>query len=174
VDVANYAVQVLSNMSWLSFALMGVDWSPTLTYEVNADLTGENNLIRAGPGFADGLQVFEDVGQFSDARGLHLTMACISLVLCNIQLVKNLDFHPRMGLISRTIGRASSAMAFFFLLFFGVMAVYAFLGTIQYGGTLTSFGTVIEAFQTLLIMLCGEFGDFKEEMDEVNQAITNM
>ena len=171
-DVSNYAVQIISNLSWLSFALMGIGWTPSLTYNVVSDLSAVHNPLRAGDGFPDSLQFFSDVHQFSLARELHLTMACISLVLCNVQLIKTLDFHPRMGLVSRTIGNAAAAMAFFFALFFGVVVIYAFLGSIQYGSSLDSFSTTMDAVQTLLIMLCGEFGDFKEQMDEVNTGIT--
>ncbi|GMI19680.1 hypothetical protein TrRE_jg11734, partial [Triparma retinervis] len=107
IDCGNYAVQVISNVAWLNFALMAKGWEPKLEYEVFEDPDGPHAYFKAGDGLLDCVQVMNDVTEFSKARTLHKTMASISLVLCCIQMVKNLDFHPRMGLITRTISHAA-------------------------------------------------------------------
>jgi hypothetical protein len=139
IDCGNYAVQVISNVAWLNFALMAKGWEPKLEYEVFEDPDGPHAYFKAGDGLLDCVQVMNDVTEFSKARTLHKTMASISLVLCCIQMVKNLDFHPRMGLITRTISHAAGPMFFFFILFFTVVLVYAFMGTIQYGSSMDEF-----------------------------------
>ena len=172
LDVANYTVQLISNFSWLSFSTLTHNWSPALSYDVLHDLQAANNYLRPGNSLNAGLSMFADVTSLNNKREVHLTTACVSLVLCSTQLIKNLDFHPRMGLISRTIGKAASAMTFFFLLFFSVVVIYAFLGHIQYGNSMQSFATLSEATQTLLVMLLGEFGNTQEAMIEVSTGIT--
>jgi len=174
VDIANYSMQVISNLSWLSFAVMSFQWNPSLEYDVAKDGSSSNNFLKAGAGFEDGLQVFADVAAFSRARTVHLTTACISLVFCATQLIKNLDFHPRMGLVSRTIGKAATAMSFFFALFVAVVMIYSLLGAIQYGDSLAAFESPSAAFQTLLVMLCGEFGNDRLDMISVNSFVTSV
>lgn len=112
-------------------------------YDVLEDRSATNNVVRAGDGLLDGLQLFSDVQHFASARNVHLTTACISLVLCSMQLIKNLDFHPRMGLISQTIARAAGPLSFFTVLSLSVILIYAFLGIVQYGNSMPQFETPV-------------------------------
>jgi len=174
IDYVNYSIQIMSNLSWLSFALMVNSWKPSLTYDIFADPTDTLKYFRGGSEMKEAMQVFSDVESFNGAIALHSSLASISVVLCVIQFVKNLDFHPRMGLVSKTIGNAAGDMLFFFMLFFAVVMIYSFLGMIQYGSSVPAFSTVFQSFQTLLIMLLGEFNDYKEEMDMVSIGITTL
>ena len=150
------------------------NWNPQLTYEVFDNDGDEIKFFRGGAELKDAMQVFTDISNFEGAMSIHSSLASISIVLCVIQFVKNLDFHPRMGLVSRTIGNAANDMIFFLMLFCTVVMIYSFLGMIQYGSSVTAFASVGDSFQTLLVMLLGEFGDFKEEMDDVSSGITTL
>ncbi|GMH99824.1 hypothetical protein TrVE_jg2120 [Triparma verrucosa] len=174
IDCGNYALQVMSNFAWLSFSLMVLDWNPEIQYSIYDDEYATHHPLKAGDGILAASQTMFDIQNFVSARKVHSTLAALSLIMSCVQLVKNLDFHPRMGLITRTIAHAAGAMLFFFTLFFSVVVVYSFMGVIQYGSTMDNFQNLTYSMQTMLIMLLGEFLDAKEVMDEVDQSITNL
>ena len=59
----------------------------------------------------------------------YISLVAVSLVLLCMQTLKNLDFHPRMGLITQTLRHASTDLTFFMMLFGIVHTIYAFLGS---------------------------------------------
>ena len=59
----------------------------------------------------------------------YISLVAVSLVLLCMQTLKNLDFHPRMGLITQTLRYASTDLFFFLMLFGIVHTIYAFLGS---------------------------------------------
>lgn len=174
LDCGSYAVQVISNIAWLNFALMARGWEPQLDYAILKDPASGHSYFKAGDSMLDCVQVFNDVTEFSKASTLHKTMASVSLILCCIQMIKNLDFHPRMGLITRTISNAAGTMFFFFILFFMVVLVYAFMGTIQYGSSMEEFRSLGVSIEFLFFMLLGEFFDTREGMDEQSNSVNVM
>ena len=99
-------------------------WDPQLLYDVYANEDAVHDPLKAGKGMLGASATFTDIFNFVAARRVHASFASLSLILCSIQLVKNLDFHPRMGLITRTIAHAAAPMLFFFTLFFAVVVVY--------------------------------------------------
>ena len=62
-------------------------------------------------------------------QSAYVSLVVISLLLLCMQTLKNLDFHPRMGLITQTLKFASTDLFFFMLLFGIVHTIYAFVGS---------------------------------------------
>ena len=62
---------------------------------------------------------------------LHTTfklVVSISLILVVLQSLKNMHFHPRLGIITRTLGGASDDLVFFSILFVMLHVIFAYLG----------------------------------------------
>lgn len=49
-----------------------------------------------------------------------------------VQLIQKLNFHPRMGVISRTVSNAMTDLIFFFLLLGLIVLSYAYLGALSF------------------------------------------
>ena len=84
------------------------------------------------------------------------------------QLLKNLDFHPRMGLVSRTIRIAAFDLFFFFILMGLITGLYAILGTLIFGRESNNFATVSHSTVTMLSALAGLYSHPSDD-DSVSQ-----
>lgn len=101
------------------------------------------------------------------ASSLYTSLVVISLLLTCLQLLKNLDFLPRLGIITKTITGAATDLAFFFLLYIMVNVIYALLGNIIFGETEKDFATVSESFLTCQLILLGIY----EPQDLLEHAV---
>ena len=48
------------------------------------------------------------------------------------------------------------------------------MGVIQYGSTMDEFQSIMYSMQTMLVMLLGEFLDQKDDMQKVDESISNL
>ena len=139
-------------------------FSPLLSPEVYDDVSAPHAPLSGGTDPSGALSSFDCVHSLVRAQRIHLSTAAVSLVMACVQLLKNLDFHPRMGLVSRTIAHAAKTMSFFLVLFFAVVVVFALFGVILYGRTMDKFSTIFVSFESLLEILIGEFEQVKLDM----------
>ena len=89
---------------------------------------------------------------------LHTTfklVVSISLILVVLQSLKNMHFHPRLGIITRTLGGASDDLVFFSILFVMLHVIFAYLGVVVFGDYSEDFSSVSEAFLSCVEMLVG-------------------
>ena len=77
---------------------------------------------------ADLQRVIEDLANIALLRRQYADVITTSLLLVCLQTLKNLDFHPKMGLITKTVTGALTDLVFFFILFGIVNSIYAYLG----------------------------------------------
>ena len=75
--------------------------------------------------------------------GMYLAFALLMTVL---QTLKDLDFHPQFGIVTKTVRQALSDLCFFFALFFLVVTIYSFLGVIVFGSVSEDFRRFDSAF----------------------------
>merc|ERR1711998_334435 len=81
----------------------------------------------------------------------------LSLLLICVQLLKNLDFHPKLGIVTRTIGAAAADLMFFLVLFIMVNLIFAFLGVVIFGNFSERFNNLPNSFLTCLDILMGMY-----------------
>jgi hypothetical protein len=74
-----------------------------------------------------------------------------------VDRLQKLNFHPRMGVISRTISNALEDLIFFFVLFGLIVFCYAYLGCLLYGKLVSEFSGILLAVPTMLLTLCGMY-----------------
>ena len=99
---------------------------------------------------------FETVAQIERKLQLYDGLATVALVTIVLQIIKNLDFHPKMGIISRTIKRAQTDLLGFLTLQGCVTGLYAYQGVLLFGAVSGQFSSFTTATSTLLIVLTGE------------------
>ena len=57
----------------------------------------------------------------------------ISLLFMIIRLLKNLNYHPKLAIVSKTIGNAAEDLIHFSVVFVVVVCVYSFMGMVIAG-----------------------------------------
>ena len=95
------------------------------------------------------------MGRLKQLYVIYERLNVYSIIVMVFQLLKNLDFHPRMGLVSRTIRIAAFDLFFFFILMGLITGLYAILGTLIFGRESNNFATVSHSTVTMLSALAG-------------------
>ena len=88
-------------------------------------------------------------------------MVCVGLAvfLAMFRLLKLFHFQARMGVLTRTLHRASVDLMHFFFIFVLLSAMYAALGTALFGHQIDEFVSVSSSLQLLMhIVVTGEGG----------------
>ena len=99
------------------------------------------------------LDFFDSLVELSDTLSLYSTFAGICVMLFTFRLLKALDFQERMGLVTKTLGEASSDLFHFLVLFMIVFISYACVGSILFGHQLQSMSSLNEASMTLMVVV---------------------
>jgi hypothetical protein len=75
------------------------------------------------------------------------------VILFVLRALKNLDFQPRIALVTRTLSTAFTDLIHFFLLFALVTCGYCIAGMLLFGNQYEGFSTIGSSALTLIIML---------------------
>ena len=94
--------------------------------------------------------------KIEDTLHLYDFLATVALVTMIIQLLKNLHFHPKLGIISRTVENAFGDLLSFLILQGCIVALYAYLGLMLLGAVSDEFSSFTRATSTLLLVLTGQ------------------
>jgi hypothetical protein len=88
-------------------------------------------------------------------------VAIVLLCVC-FQVLKNINFHPRMGIVTRTIAKAAGDLSFFLILFSIVAGMYAFFGCLVFGQEMDRFSSFANAFEAVLETCVGMYNPVDE------------
>jgi len=115
--------------------------------------------------------ILEEVASLMDQFQL---AACFSMLLMLARTFKQLDFQPRLALITRTLSEAFWDLFHFVILLMLVLLPYSFMGYIFYGNTKSEFSTMADASITLLQFLVGEAGPYTDGPGPVSSLVHNL
>jgi len=127
-------------MMWVGWILWALYYQRASTFEMNAAYP-----VLADPGAkarlfvtdAENEKIFlefvHEIQSASDALAQYVAVSSICVLLFVIRVLKNLDFQPRMGLVTRTLASATSDLLHFAFLFFIVFFGYAMVGHLLFG-----------------------------------------
>lgn len=87
----------------------------------------------------------------------YLSYSSLSILIVCLQILLKMDFHPRMGLVTRTLNTAKFDLAFFMLLFGLVHTLYAFLGCMLFGNMAAAYADLGTGWLTGMKMLLGNY-----------------
>lgn len=144
-DLCMHAVSVLMIFVWMEYyrrcvALKGLD----LHYDVYdggpAWHTRGVRILSYNDRFRELQAAFDDIENVSIIAVEYKLLVLFNIILTVIQLLKRLDFHPNMGVITRTVSKSGSALAFWFLLQAVISILYSILGVILFSQSSEGFG----------------------------------
>merc|ERR1712032_1032806 len=100
--------------------------------------------------------MYDDASEITDALDWYNTVNMVNLMLYLLRFFDLVQFQPRLGLISATVGRACTDLAHWAILAAEVLVLYSFLGTILYQSQNEGFKDFGVTCQTMLFLLLGE------------------
>lgn len=155
VDWAAFTVRFAMIVVWCVIVARCESFESALRFDVFADDVAVGRITEASAALADAQRTYADVGRLKQLYVIYERLNVYSIIVMVFQLLKNLDFHPRMGLVSRTIRIAAFDLFFFFILMGLITGLYAILGTLIFGRESNNFATVSHSTVTMLSALAG-------------------
>ena len=111
-DLTGYALQVAMVVFWLKFFWLTHRFHPQAHYQVFDDEMAVGRILAVNDEMAvlqDQLSQIKLMGVTIDA---YLANCMLSIVVMVVQMIQKLDFHPRMGIVSRTVTNAKVDLRF--------------------------------------------------------------
>jgi hypothetical protein len=155
LDWANYFLQLYALFAWAKYVAATDALKIALHYNVYEDYLATARLLRATDEMGEFQELLANLKDLISLRETYSSSMCVSLLLTTVQTLKNLDFHPKLGIITKTIRVAASDLLFFMVLFLIVQVIYAILAVLIFGSFSDMFNTFPTAITTNLLMLLG-------------------
>ena len=168
IDWLNYSIQISAGYYWVLYVRATDDQTLNLHYAVYNDYMAVARLTQMTEEMGRYQQLLREFEYLSELRTLYSSCVCCSLIVTGLQMLKNLDFHPKMGIITKTITGALSDLFFFLFLFSIVQLIYSFLGVLVFGQFSAEFDTFGKAFVSNIYMLLGVY-EPQDDMEVSNQ-----
>jgi len=156
LDIANLSLFVIMCIRWLMFTYgPAIDFDPRPRYNVYNDLQAGANyfdLTGSGQGLKEMMGVIEDantIGQFFQTFRSNLM---INIFLMTLRLFKNLDFQPRLRLVTATLENALVDLVHFLILFMLVLFIFGFSAYIILGQKIEQLSSPGSAFNACLAL----------------------
>tara|TARA_B110000208_G_scaffold45286_1_gene60032 strand:+ start:59 stop:1339 length:1281 start_codon:yes stop_codon:yes gene_type:complete len=86
----------------------------------------------------------------------------ISLLFMIVRLLKNLNYHPKLAIVSKTIGYAAEELIHFSIVFIIIVCVYSFMGMVIAGRQMREFASFDRSVIHLVLVSLGEFSAWEE------------
>ena len=81
----------------------------------------------------DAFELLDKAQRIVNLWSNYVLVTSIAVMMLCLQFMKNLDFHPKMGLVTKTFQAAALDLIFFFMLFFVIHTIYSFIGCLVFG-----------------------------------------
>lgn len=156
IDLAGYATQAVLVPLWLFVIEKSRRFDLEAKYDVH-DVLATERIFKAGPDTGRAQRVFADLEALVATLAAYDFVATLGLILLVGQTLKALHFHPRYGIISKTIVNIAHSIGFWIILFGIILAIYSFLGALLFGSDYDEFADMTSACVTMLAALCGLF-----------------
>ena len=115
LDWLNYSVQIAAIVKWVILLTQVSKFSFELDYMIY-DLDAVGRPIVPNAEMGEYQDMLDDLVAIVETRKTYFNLICVSLLLTTLQLLKNLDFHPQMGIVTRTLSGAKADLTFFLML----------------------------------------------------------
>ena len=153
IDWLNIALQLQLTWTWWTFATRyAATFKPRERYNALAALDAKSDFFRLGAGYGDVATMFDNVHAMSALMSSYMMLNVASVILMTLRVIKLLDFQPRLGLVTRTLAKASVDLAHFMLVWGFVHSAYAMMGYISFGSSIEELSTFPRAASTLMMV----------------------
>ena len=174
IEVFCIALQVMAVVIWFIIVEKMRRFQPEEQYVVYPEQSYKTGGMLHG---RDENVLRELMSMYADAGELNRLLmwqgqlnAAIGIFLM-FRLLKQLDFHPRLGIVTRTMSHAFSSFMHFMIVFLTVHLIFTWIGYYRYGQFVSQFETFMGSFIVNYLLLLGDAGILETIVDSPNQSI---
>ena len=149
VDLSGYAVQLALVPAWVNVNVACLKLAPAVTYDTH-DVMATGRVTEAREGTGPMLAFFDDLDEVERLFGIYDSVCTLGIIALSAQLLKNVQFHPTFGMISRTIVSVGGILWFWLCMLVMMLALYTFIGTLLLGQHVPDFADIPTTAVTLL------------------------
>jgi hypothetical protein len=156
IELASIGMHIGTIMMWVLHVEAVRKFDTKLNYDVYVDPQHRQEarfLKFAGDGstlkyFVD--NVMDDFVDILNNRGIYVTINGINIFLCLLRFFKAADFQPKLGIVTRTVGKSFQELAHFFALLSAVCLMYLIFGQVVFGDKVQQFSNLSQSAQTII------------------------
>jgi hypothetical protein len=142
---------------WLDYYLsFARDFRPMNRYDALASLDSRQDFLRLSPKYDEVRVLFDVVHGMAERISSYMSMNVISILLMLARLLRLLDFQPRLGLVTRTLWRATVELLHFGIVFTLVHFCFAAVALFSFGSSISRLSTFSVACSTLMEVVMGD------------------
>ncbi|KAK3262447.1 hypothetical protein CYMTET_28700, partial [Cymbomonas tetramitiformis] len=134
------------------------------------DATGEHvNWLQLHDDGAELLTFAEKLADFNQIRfnkRIYDFVTMIGIILTLLRVLKLMDFHPDIGMVTRTIRKGGSDLVNFMALLTTILLIYTMMGHVLYGSSSALFHRVGDSLMTCFTMMLGDTA-FSEDINSL-------
>jgi hypothetical protein len=162
VDLFAYGLQFVAVDMWFRYVRLCENLDPELHWSVYTDYFATARYLEATKEMADFQEFVAELKEATTLKTNYTVVCALVILSATFQVLKNINFHPRLGIVTRTIAKAAADLTFFLLLFCTVGSLYAFLGCLIFGQEMDRFSSFALAFEAVLQMCVGMYSPMDE------------
>jgi len=156
IELASIGMHIGTILMWVLHVEAVRKFDTKLSYDVYVDPqhTQEARFLKfAEDGstlkyFVD--NVMDDFVAILNNRGIYVTVNGINIFLCLLRFFKAADFQPKLGIVTRTVGKSFQELAHFFALLSAVCLMYLIFGQVVFGDKIQQFSNLSQSAQTVI------------------------
>ena len=156
IELASIGMHIGTIMMWVLHVEAVRKFDTKLNYDVYVDPQHRQEarfLKFAGDGstlkfFVD--NVMDDFVAILSNRVIYVTINGINIFLCLLRFFKAADFQPKLGIVTRTVGKSFQELAHFFALLSAVCLMYLIFGQVVFGDKVQQFSNLSQSAQTVI------------------------
>lgn len=173
IDALSIGLQIAALVIWWDFVLTKANtFECDLRYDVYKDLSSPARLLQNNYDTDGGIfslvpdsygadldrlaAMYGAINDMTNQQILYMTLNGINIMLTLLRILKLMDFQPRLGVVTRSLGLAASDLGHFFILAMIIFLGYSMMAHLIFGYSIKNFSTLGLAINTCFEILLGE------------------
>jgi len=166
IDLASIGLMWAGICMWWIFVLRQAStFDIGLRYEVYDSLTTPAAMLRLagngeyrGQGMREVQAAFAELQRTVDSLVWYYSISGVNIILLIARLLKQMDFQPRLGVVTHSLALAGPDLAHFILVAGMVFCGYAMMAHLIFGNNIEGFRSFGSSLDTCFEILLGEIG----------------
>eukprot|EP00241_Pyramimonas_parkeae_P014849 CAMPEP_0114310634 /NCGR_PEP_ID=MMETSP0059-20121206/19361_1 /TAXON_ID=36894 /ORGANISM="Pyramimonas parkeae, Strain CCMP726" /LENGTH=1600 /DNA_ID=CAMNT_0001434685 /DNA_START=69 /DNA_END=4871 /DNA_ORIENTATION=+ len=162
VEFVSLIVGASNIIQWIDIVVVSSGMEIQDRFDVYEDLQGEANWLKLandGHDECDAARQFHEITTLRLRWDYYMFFNAVNLTLMVVRVLNIMDFHPDIGLITRTLSKAAHDLANYCVVTTVLVSVYACMGHIFFGDQINHMSTLRKASSTCMYFMIGNFLD---------------
>ncbi|KAK3234029.1 hypothetical protein CYMTET_55689 [Cymbomonas tetramitiformis] len=125
-------------------------------YDAEGEHVNWLQLYKDGDGLSELAEKLDEFKRMGYMKRLYNFLTTLTITFTLLRMLKLMDFHPDIGMITRTIRHGKTDLLNFMVLLVLVLLIYTVSGHILFGGNLTMFHRLRDSALTCFTMMLGD------------------